>query len=432
MLNGTIEKEREVVQKSNIHGGAQPVNTQGNASVFKSIIAFLASVIVGVFVVELTLSAAGIGAEEYLKRDPVLGWIPMPGKHIVWRKEGYSNTRVSSAGLVDREHTVTKPSTILRIAAIGDSNTESLQVTREESFCGLLEKQINAQLKDTPVKVEFLNFGVASYSVGQAYLRLKNNASKYSPDIVLLGISVDSPKRLEPNGQGFFEARPYFKAGDGSEPVVDYSEQERWLQSPDGRRVTSVAWLRERSYIWGVISTAAEQIANWTASWKDGNSQGWSSNAFQKAASAISAGTPYAYGIFTAPFRNALPELPHDLNLADRSQLERVWPAYNAILCGIKNECKDLRADLVILRVPCLNGHDNLPESNRLRAFSQDSNSTFVEPKDKVIEYMRSHRTPLFYGVHMTAKTHELIADQLSPVLLQLVKARIASRTQAE
>jgi len=51
-----------------------------------------------------------------------------PGAEGWWSKEGGAYVRINNGGLRDREHAKAKPTNALRIAVLGDSYAEALQV----------------------------------------------------------------------------------------------------------------------------------------------------------------------------------------------------------------------------------------------------------------------------------------------------------------
>jgi hypothetical protein len=67
-----------------------------------------------------------------------------------------------------------------RIALVGDSYTYGEDVTYEDTWGFLLEKEFG--------EVQVLNFGVSGYGVDQAYLRYEKDARVWNPQIVIFGL----------------------------------------------------------------------------------------------------------------------------------------------------------------------------------------------------------------------------------------------------
>jgi hypothetical protein len=182
-----------------------------------------AGAFVGLIVAEIGLRAAGFSEPSVYVPDEVRGHALLPGARGWWRSEGEAYVRVNSRGLRDREHDIAKPADTLRIAILGDSFTEALQVPLERTYWHLLESELNARRCFGGKRVEVINFGVGGYGTGQQLLTLRNEAWRYTPDIVLLAFFIGNDIRnnsfaLEGNPES-----PYFTVNDGrlsEEPMI--------------------------------------------------------------------------------------------------------------------------------------------------------------------------------------------------------------------
>jgi hypothetical protein len=118
--------------------------------------------------------------------DPDLGWFPAPNAEFTYTRQEYSTTvRYNSFGLRDYEHSLQKPPGVFRIAILGDSYMEGLQVPLDSVFSKVLERT----LRDRGYDCETLNFGVSGYGPDQELVLLKKFAFKFDPDLVLLSFS---------------------------------------------------------------------------------------------------------------------------------------------------------------------------------------------------------------------------------------------------
>jgi lysophospholipase L1-like esterase len=135
----------------------------------------------GVLIAEGGLRLAGISYPEFWQWDSTLGVVLRPNAQGWSRDEGSAYVRINSDGMHDREHATAKPANTLRIAVLGDSMSEALQVPIENNFCSILEKE-----KELGQNIEVLNFGVSGYGTAQELLTLRNKVWKYNPDIILL------------------------------------------------------------------------------------------------------------------------------------------------------------------------------------------------------------------------------------------------------
>ena len=92
-----------------------------------------------------------------------------------WSQEGSAPVRTNSQGYRDREWALAKEPGVLRIAVLGDSFTEALQVPLEQTWVNQLPAAMAAVpgchlLNGFPKGAETLNFGVGGYGTGQSWL----------------------------------------------------------------------------------------------------------------------------------------------------------------------------------------------------------------------------------------------------------------------
>jgi hypothetical protein len=142
--------------------------------------------IVALVLCEVGLRLAGIGYPHFFKFDPYVGTGLRPGIKGYWLKEGGGYVSINSDGLRDREHAIKKPPNTVRIAVLGDSYTEALQVNQEEDFCSIMEKKLQSCKNLRGRDIEVINFGQSGFGTTQELLTLEHRVWKYAPDIILL------------------------------------------------------------------------------------------------------------------------------------------------------------------------------------------------------------------------------------------------------
>ncbi len=231
--------------------------------IIASVLFFLVLQAAAILLVELILFWAGLGEEEIFRIDPVLGTRHMTSKRVTWRSEGFARSYLDADGMREPGLTIAgKPGTY-RIALLGDSMVEGLQVPVEKSFGKILERRLNEtntryySREGNRRNIEVLNFGTSGYSTVQEYLQLKVQVLKYKPDLVLLLYdSRDMFENWSPVDEVITNVRPYALHLPGAELVVDSYPVRRWLRSPRARLLTASDWLRTNSRIWGLISQA--------------------------------------------------------------------------------------------------------------------------------------------------------------------------------
>ena len=152
----------------------------------------LSTLLLCLFVIEVGLRIAGFSYPEFYIVDNARGYALRPGVAGWYRKEGEAYVRINSDGLRDREHSRAKPAGTFRIAVLGDSYIEALQVPFEKSFCAVLESKLRECPSGAGDKIEVINFGVSGYGTAQEFITLRDHVWQYSPDIVLLALTTNN------------------------------------------------------------------------------------------------------------------------------------------------------------------------------------------------------------------------------------------------
>lgn len=190
--------------------------------------------------------------------DPVLGWRPPPHVAAWQRFEGEALVMTNGLGFRDRDHAPDKPPGTLRVAVLGDSFTEAVQVPVEATWWRVMEEHLNGPGCDAvPAAVEALSFGVSGYSTAQSLLAWRAHGRRFAPDVVLLAFFIGNDFTENLPALDAEPLRPYVLppavAGAGASAsalVLDdgflRGEAYRTANSPTGR---AHQWLLERSRI---------------------------------------------------------------------------------------------------------------------------------------------------------------------------------------
>jgi hypothetical protein len=155
--------------------------TLGNAVLLVGSLAF------ALVLAELLLRVVGFSRPVFVRADPVLGMAHIPGAEDWYTAEGRSYVRINARGWHDKEHPFRKPPGVTRIAILGDSYTDALQVPQDSAFPAILERTLNSTL---PGQYEVLNFGVGGFGTAQELLVLQHYALQYAPDAVILAFTI--------------------------------------------------------------------------------------------------------------------------------------------------------------------------------------------------------------------------------------------------
>ncbi|HEX9669432.1 MAG TPA: SGNH/GDSL hydrolase family protein [Thermoanaerobaculia bacterium] len=219
---------------------------------------------------ELGLRLVGWSHPNFYRPDPVRGWELRPGAAGRWRQEGDAPVRINRDGLRDEEHPPAKPPRELRIALLGDSMVEALQVPRDRTFWELVERRLEGCEPLRGRRVEVLNFGVSGYGTAQELLTLRHEVWKYRPDLVLLGFYAGNDVRNNHRPLEQDPLRPYFTLeGDPPRLVLDDSFRQsrgyRFRRSAPGRLLYG---LLDASRALQLGKQAKSALDGWVGAWK--------------------------------------------------------------------------------------------------------------------------------------------------------------------
>jgi hypothetical protein len=164
----------------------------------------------GILAFEIGLRLAGISYPSIYTWDEYRGYGLRPGAEGWYRSEGKAFIRINSAGLRDREHSKAKPANTLRLAILGDSYAEAKQVSMEETFWAVLERELQKCPNLSRRQVEVINFGVAGYGTAQELITLRHKVWDYSPEIVILAFLTGNDVTDNLRAFGSDPMRPYF------------------------------------------------------------------------------------------------------------------------------------------------------------------------------------------------------------------------------
>jgi hypothetical protein len=196
----------------------------------------------GVLLLEVGLRVLGIAHPRITRHDEFRGKAYRP--NVAWhqRDEGDALVRMNSAGFRDVERPLAKPPGTVRLAVLGDSFVDALQVPFDSAFTRVVERRLSACRAFGATRVEVLNFGVSGYGTAQQLQTYRHVVRGYDPDVVLLAFLAANDVR--DNGAALFKdpQRPYFTL-DGDSLVLDTTFRRRAGRWPDWVRGAAFAVL---------------------------------------------------------------------------------------------------------------------------------------------------------------------------------------------
>lgn len=196
------------------------------------------------FVAEVGLRVAGIGYPILVEPDPIAGARRRPHTKNWVSEEGRAFVEVNDRGYRDRVHPVAKPAGHFRVAFLGDSYTDAVQVMLEDTYWKIAEgllRQCGALEGRTP---EALNFGLSGIGTAQELEILRQVAWDYDPDFVVLAFVGNDIENNHPafGGVGF---KPFYRFSSDDPEALELDDS--FLQSDGFRRRDSVGFRLVRS-----------------------------------------------------------------------------------------------------------------------------------------------------------------------------------------
>lgn len=175
--------------------------------------------------------------------DTLIGSRFVPGSSY-WNFKENDRTitgTINSWGWRDREWTLAKPPDTRRVAVLGDSYVEALQVESDSTFLRIAERIIQARYS---VTTEWMNFGRSSCTQTEEWLILQHHAAQFSPDaVIVVFFPVNDIDDVSPELTR--ESRPFFSLAEDGALTLD----TRFAHSQEYRLRKLVDPLKRNSYL---------------------------------------------------------------------------------------------------------------------------------------------------------------------------------------
>jgi hypothetical protein len=326
----------------------------------------IALVIFGLFagfvIAEVGLRIIGYTYPVFYTTDHARGYALRPNMSGWYRKENDVYVRINSDGLRDRERSRTKPADTLRIALLGDSYPEALQVPLEDAFWEVMRQKLESCPALTGGrKVEVINFGVSGYGTAQELITLREKVWDYSPDIVMLAVTTNNDISDNLRVLKKTDEIPYFVYADGQLRLDDSFLQTRSFRLRESTLSRLGAWIRDSSRVIQAFHQAHHALKNYLASRRARNemhaspllqSQTQAQNADNGAAADEELGTD-----------NLIYREPKDAVWND------AWRVTEALFLRMREEVSTHGAKFVVVTLS--NGIQVFPEPSGRQAFMQ-------------------------------------------------------------
>ncbi len=219
-----------------------------------------ASIVCALFIAEIALRLIGYTYPIFYTTDTARGYSLRPCMQGWYRKEGAAYVRISCAGLHDREHAQAKPPNTLRIAIIGDSYAEALQVPVEDAFWAVMEQKLQGCPAFGGRKVEVINFGVSGYGTAQELLTLEQQVWAYAPDVVLLAVTTNNDITDNSRALKKTDEIPYYVLRAGQLALDDSFRETRVFRLRNSLLNRTGRWIRDNLRVIQAIHQAQHAI----------------------------------------------------------------------------------------------------------------------------------------------------------------------------
>ncbi len=360
----------------------------------------LGFILLALILLEGYFKLAGVGGGEFMQPDLRLGSCHIPGKQVIWRLEGFSDNRMNSAGLRDSEHAINKEPGVYRIALLGDSFVEALQVDLNQTFGKILEAKLNQSHRNKHYEV--INFGCGAYSTGQECLQYQSQVAQYKPDAIVLfynrGDSMESIVKQKERKRAL--PRPYF-----------YIDQDGRLKEDDSILSANIDklkpqplrdWLRNNSTVYGVLNQTDftlnlnEPLYRKLKGWW-GSILSWSTNT----GGASPAPTDPSYSSVSKPAQQ-------QISYPDQDEMV----VTKALIGKLASQAASQKQTFILCIYPNINHYAELTEqAKQLKAFATENHFVCRDLSPAFLADTDPHSN--FFLYHLNQKGHTTVANQL-------------------
>lgn len=136
--------------------------------------------IVTLLLCDLFINFGGIYSVNNTQYTEGIGKTMRPNLQYIYFNEGFAMGKTSAYGYFGKEYPKEKNKAITRIALLGDSFVEGIQLLDRNHFATLIEDKLNDKNK-----VEVLNFGRSEFGLGNMYAYDKLFVDQFNPDFIL-------------------------------------------------------------------------------------------------------------------------------------------------------------------------------------------------------------------------------------------------------
>jgi hypothetical protein len=204
----------------------------------------LISLSISLGIIEIVLRTTHLfGASiSWSQPDPLIAWRLTPNAEYFFYGENDHPVKgkINNYGWRDKDRSIQKHLSTIRVAILGDSFVEAYQVESDRTFLAIAEKMLNA---DKDKQFELMNFGRSGTTQTEELLILKNDVLNFSPDVIVLFFCPGNDIADIDRATAGDVARPFFKIDNNDNLILDTD-----FNNSRGFKIKkSINWLKQHS-----------------------------------------------------------------------------------------------------------------------------------------------------------------------------------------
>jgi hypothetical protein len=157
-----------------------------------NVIITVGAICVCLLLFEIGIRIFQLTPDTFLQADSRTGVWHIPNKEGIYFRKDVPKipVHINSQGLRDYEYPYQKGENTYRIALLGDSFTQAIQIPLEDTYQQILENMLNSGRMSTHFEV--INYGIGGFGTTHEYFVFLHHVLEYRPDMVLLGFTFEN------------------------------------------------------------------------------------------------------------------------------------------------------------------------------------------------------------------------------------------------
>jgi hypothetical protein len=225
-----------------------------------NLVVVAAGILAALALFEIGLRIANRKFPYFYCYDRYRGWALKPGASGLYDREGVAFVRINRDGFRGPDEPRLKPPNTFRVAVVGDSYTEAMQVPYRETFCAVMQRHLAECPELRGKNIQVLDFGVDGYGTAQELITLRRQVWAYSPDVVVLEFFPGNDIRNNSVVLEGDQCRPFYVYRNGklalTGPFVTSRSFRLWCMARFDYRTMSLLTLAGRA--WSILTEPSQ------------------------------------------------------------------------------------------------------------------------------------------------------------------------------